>query len=442
MLNETKKVAIIGLGREGLAILNFIKKQKEFKNFEIWVLDKSTKVKLPKGVKGQIGENYLDNLEHFEYIFRSPGFHYMEPRLQKAIKAGVKVSSATKLFFDYAKKKHPLKIIGVTGTKGKGTTSTLIYKILKGSGKKVFLAGNIGTPALNILSKIDKKSYVILELSSFQLQDLHTSPDIAVVLEMFPDHQDAHKNLKEYYSAKANITRHQGAEDQVFFFGDQKQSKVTGMFGAGKKNPVLPQDFNMFDPSELTIRGAHNYRNVVMATLVSLALKVPKEKIIKSVKNFTGLEHRMEFVCKQDSISFFDDSASTNPHTTAAALRSFDNRNIVLIAGGVDKGLGYLPVYREISALFKRHEIKSVVLIGENKNKIRAAIEKTPVRIMEAETLEEAVEAAFKDLKSTHGEGVVLFSPGAASFDMFLNYADRGEKFRKIARQICGMSNK
>ncbi len=437
MLNETKKVAIIGLAREGLAVLKFIKKQKEFKNHEIWILDKSTKVKLPKGTKGQIGENYLDGLERFEYIFRSPGFHYMDPKLQKAIKAGSKVSSATKLFFDYAKKKHPIKIIGVTGTKGKGTTSTLIYKILKGAGKKVFLAGNIGTPALNILDKVDKKTYVILELSSFQLQDLHTSPDIAVVLEIFPDHQDAHKNLKEYYSAKANMVRHQKNKDQVFFFGDQKQSEIAGLFGAGKKNPVLPQNFNMFDPSELTIRGAHNYRNAVMATLVALALRIPKEKVIRVVKKFTGLEHRIEFVCKQDAISFFDDSASTNPHTTAAALRSFSNRNIVLIAGGVDKGLDYLPVHREISALFKRHEIKSVVLIGENKNKIRAAIGRTPIHIMEAETLEEAVAAAFKDLKSTHGEGVILFSPGAASFDMFLNYADRGEKFRRISRRIC-----
>lgn len=441
MPKETKKVAIIGLGREGLAVLKFIKGQKEFKNHEIWILDKSTKVKLPRGVKGQIGENYLENLERFEYIFRSPGFHYMDPHLQEAIKAGVKVSSATKLFFDYAKKKHPKKIIGVTGTKGKGTTSTLIYEILKGTGKKVFLVGNIGTPALNVLHKIDKETYVILELSSFQLQDLHTSPDIAVVLEIFPDHQDAHKNLKEYYSAKGNMVRHQKSKDLVFFFGDQKQSKIIGLLGGGKKNSVLPQDFNMFDPAELSIRGAHNYRNAVMATLVALALKIPKEKIINIVKKFTGLEHRIEFVSKKDSISFFDDSASTNPHTTAAALRSFDNRNIVLIAGGVDKGLDYLPVHKEISALFKRREIKSVVLIGENRNKIRTAIEKTPIRIIEAETLEEAVELAFKDLKSTHGEGVILFSPGAASFDMFLNYADRGEKFRRIARRICEEKN-
>lgn len=441
MQKEIKKVAIIGLGREGLAVLKFIKEQKEFKKYEIWVLDKSTKVKLPKGVKGQIGENYLENLEQFEYIFRSPGFPFLNPKLQKAIKAGVKVSSATKLFFDYAKKKHPLKIIGVTGTKGKGTTSTLIYKILKGTGKKVFLAGNIGTPALNILNKVDRKTYVILELSSFQLQDLHTSPDIAVIMEMFPDHQDSHKNLKEYYSAKANISRHQKRADQVFFFGDQKQSKITGLFGAGKKNPVLPQSFNMFDPAELSLRGTHNYRNAVMATLVTLALKIPKEKIVNIVRKFTGLEHRMEFVCKKDKISFYNDSASTNPHTTAAGLRSFDDRTLVLIAGGVDKGLDYLPVHKEISALFKKHEIKSVILIGENRNKIRASIEKTAVRIEEANTLEDAVKLAVKDLEMVNGESVVLFSPGAASFDMFLNYADRGEKFRKISRQICAVKN-
>ena len=441
MLKGKKKLAIIGLAREGLAVLKFIKQQKEYKNYELWVLDKSTKIKLPKGVNGQLGENYLENLERFEYIFRSPGFHYLDPKLQKAIKAGSKVSSATKLFFDYARKKYPIKIIGVTGTKGKGTTSTLLYKILKGAGKKVFLAGNIGTPALNILNKVDKKTYVILELSSFQLQDLHASPDVAVVLEMFPDHQDAHKNLKEYYHSKANIVRHQKSKDQVFFFGDQKQSEAIGLLGLGKKHPVLPQAFNMFDPAELALRGAHNYRNAVMATLVALSLKIPKEVITRVVKKFTGLEHRMEFVSKKDGVSFYNDSASTNPHTTAAALRSFDDRNIVLIAGGVDKGLDYAPVRKEIASLYRKHEIKSVVLIGENKNKIRTAIEKSPIRIVDAKTLEDALAFAVKDLKTVHGESVILFSPGAASFDMFLNYADRGEKFRKIARRICGTKN-
>lgn len=438
MRTEKKLLAIIGFAREGVAVLKFIKTQKEFKNHEIWILDKSTKVKLPRGIRGQLGENYLENLERFEYIFRTPGFPFLNPSLQKAIKNGTRVSSATKLFFDYAKKKHPAKIIGVTGTKGKGTTSTLIYKILEAAGKKVFLAGNIGTPALDILKKIDRKTYVILELSSFQLQDLHASPEVAVVLEIFPDHQDAHKNLKEYFAAKSNIVLHQRNADQVFFFGDQKQSKAIGLLGLGKKNLVLPQSFNMFDPEELTLKGAHNYRNAVMATLVALSLKIPKEKIIKTVKKFTGLEHRMEFVCKAQNVAFYNDSASTNPHTTTAALKSFSGKNIALIAGGVDKGLDYEPVFKEISSLFKRHEIKSVILIGENKNKIRTAIEKVPVRIVEAVTLEEAVAHALKDLRQTHGEGVVLFSPGAASFDMFLNYADRGEKFRRIARKICG----
>jgi UDP-N-acetylmuramoylalanine--D-glutamate ligase len=434
MLTEKKLIAIVGFGREGVAILKFVKAQKEFKKHEIWILDKSTKIKLPRGTKGQFGENYLENLERFEYIFRSPGFHFLNPALQKAIKKGSKVSSATKLFFDYAKKKHPAKIIGVTGTKGKGTTSTLIYKILKAAGKKVFLAGNIGTPALNILNKIDRKTYVILELSSFQLQDLHTSPDVAVVLEIFPDHQDAHKNLKEYFAAKANVVRHQKNADQVFFFGDQKQSRATGLLGLGKKNPVLPQDFNMFDPEELTLRGSHNYRNAVMATLVALSLKIPKSKIIKTVKKFTGLEHRMELVCSSGNVAFYNDSASTNPHTTVAALKSFPGKKTALICGGVDKGLDYSPLKKELSALKKKSEIELVVLIGENKNKILTSIKDTGVEIKNAETLEESIKLSVDSLSKTNKDSVVLFSPGAASFDMFLNYADRGEKFRRIAK--------
>ena len=181
-----KKIAILGFGREGKAVLRFLKKQG-LRN--VTILDK------------KFDKNYLKNLEDFNVIYRSPGVPYNLKEIQKAVKAGVKFTSATDLFFKNAKG----LIIGVTGTKGKGTTSTLIYKILASAGKDVYLAGNIRKPAIDILPKLKKNSVTVLELSSFQLQDLKQSPHIAVALDMFPDHMDAHKNLKEYFEAKSSI---------------------------------------------------------------------------------------------------------------------------------------------------------------------------------------------------------------------------------------------
>lgn len=223
------KIAILGFGGEGKSVLKFIKRLPEHKNAEIWILDANSEIKIPAGLKTRLGPGYLDNLNEFDLIFRSPGIPYMAPKLVSARKSGVKFSSATKLFFE----KCPCPIIGIAGTKGKGTTSTLIYKLLKAGGRDVYLAGNIGLPAVDILPKLHKNSLVILELSSFQLQDLEKSPNIAVVLEIFPDHQEdiktakygTHRSLSEYYKSKANIAKHQSKADSVFFFADKKQSK-------------------------------------------------------------------------------------------------------------------------------------------------------------------------------------------------------------------------
>ena len=201
-------IAILGFGREGKSTLKFLKKSPSFKNAQISVLDKKT------------GKNYLKKLLNFDFVFRSPGVPYNLPEIQKAIKNGVKFSSATALFFDETKKRKNVKIIGITGTKGKGTTSTLLYKILKACGKprtrasslrgrNVLLAGNIGKSPLDLIPKLKNNSIIILELSSFQLQDLKKSPDIAIILNIFPDHMDSHKTFSEYINAKSSISKFQ-----------------------------------------------------------------------------------------------------------------------------------------------------------------------------------------------------------------------------------------
>ncbi len=441
-----RRIAILGFGREGRSVLKFLKRSPDYRGAEIKILDK------------KINKNYLKNLERFDLIFRSPGIPYNLPELQKARRAGVKLSSATKLFFEHFPRKN---IVGITGTKGKGTAATILYKILKAARKRVFLAGNIGRPALGAPGGTNKKSIAILELSSFQLQDLETSPHIAAVLDVFPDHQDAHLNLREYYEAKTSIARHQKPGDKIFFFQNHHLSKWVASKGGGKKITVDPSTTlrtgetksKLFGPADLTMPGYHNFKNAVMAAAVAKTLGVPDRTIVKTVKNFRGLEHRLEFVRKimarqarhknKSAIYFYNDSASTNPQTTIAAVKAFPGARKILIAGGYDKGLDYKPLARAL----KNSGTELVILMGENKKKIAKAIKRQETgdkrqeyAIVFVKNLGEAVKKAYKyalSLVACHLSPVaIVFSPGAASFDMFKNYADRGRQFKKIVKSL------
>jgi UDP-N-acetylmuramoylalanine--D-glutamate ligase len=375
-------------------------------------------------VRTQLGDAYLSHLKNFDIIFRSPGIPYLLPELVRAKKQGVIISSSTKLFFEHC----GAKIIGITGTKGKGTTTTLLYKILKAAKKDVFLAGNIGVPMLDILPKLTKKSIVILELSSFQLHDLDQSPSIAAILDVFPDHQDSHKNLAEYYAAKANIGKFQKKGDVMFFFVHQTMSKKLASKSPAKKFAVDERKFPLFRADELIMPGAHNYKNAVMAANIAQSLKIPRAIIRKVACAFSGNEHRLEFVRKVRGVQFYNDSASTNPQTTAAAIRAFPNAHKIIIAGGQDKGLEYTPLAHALKS-----SNASVVLFGENKTKIQKAIHNAGVPVVLVKNLKEAVLRAARI--GREGD-IVLFSPGAASFDMFKNYADRGTQFKKIVLEL------
>lgn len=430
------KIAILGFGAEGKSVLKFLKKSPAFKGAAVSVLDK------------KLDKNYLRGLEQYDIVFRSPGVPYNLPEIQRAVKKGVIFSSATKLFFDPPAGGFKGQLIGITGTKGKGTTSTLLYKILKACNKDVYLAGNIGKPAIEILPKLNNKSIAILELSSFQLQDLKKSPSIAVVLETFPDHMDAHKNLKEYFESKFSISKYQNKNDKIFYAVDSKYAKLIAQKSKGKKIGVSEKDFKLFKPEILKIPGPHNFKNAAMAATVALSLGCPKNKIIKTIKNFKGNEHRLEFVRgirinqpnqhKSAVLNFYNDSASTNPQTAAAAVKSFKTPSI-LIAGGKDKELNYFPLKKAL----KESSVKLVILLGENKGKIAKAIsgiKNNELKIVEAKNLKQAVKIAHKTAKSlihnSHSIIQVIFSPAAASFDMFKDYKDRGNKFKEAVRKL------
>ncbi len=412
------KIAILGFGREGKSLLGFIKKNNP--KSDVKILDR------------KFDKNYLKKLHNFDIVYRSPGVPYNLPEIKKALRSGVKFYSATAIFFEEARG----RVIGITGTKGKGTTATLLYKILKTCKKPVYLAGNIGKPALEILPKINKKSIVILELSSFQLQDLKVSPEIAVVLETFPDHMDSHKNLREYFDAKTNIAKWQKKSDKIFYFDDNRWSKWIAQKSRAKKISVSARNFKLFKLGDLKMPGEHNLKNAVMATIVALSLGCPKNKIFKVVKNFQGNEHRLELVKKIKGISFYNDSASTNPQTAAAAIHAF-KAPMILIGGGKDKGLNYSPLAKTL----KNSNTNLVILFGENKRKIQKTILKSGVQIKLVKDLKTAVNLAYKNAKKIINKSAnqlitIIFSPASASFDMFKDYQDRGEKFKELVRKL------
>ena len=404
-----KKVAILGYGLEGRDAEKYVRSQ----GANITILDQ------------KFDKNYLKNLDRFDIIVRSPGVYRYLPEIINAEKKGVEITSSLKIFFDNC----PAKIIGVTGTKGKGTTSTLIYEILKNAGKDVYLAGNIGKPYLELLPKLTKDSFVVMELSSFQLIDLTKSPHIAVVLNITLDHLDWHKSKEEYINAKKNIVKYQTKNDFAVInseydvsksFLELTKAKII-LFSKGKLENKYKEN--------LLLRGEHNLENIAAAVYVAKALKIKEDIILKTIRSFKGLEHRLELVKEVKGVSFYNDSFATGPQPTIAAIRSFIEPE-TLILGGSDKGLDYEDLRIEIR---KRQNVINLILIGQMGDKIGRGIKNKNILNFGKSTMENIVKKAFE---ITPKGGVVILSPAAASFDMFENYKDRGNQFKKAVQNL------
>ena len=408
------KIAILGYGVEGKSAEKFLKSSLSCRTAKCWIEIRDVKKQ---------GKGYLKNLDKFDMVVRSPGIPFLSPEIQRAKKAGVEITSTTKLFFQNAKG----ILVGITGTKGKGTTATLLYKILKAShlatglpSGSVHLIGNMGIPMLDELPKLKKNSISILELSSFQLQDLDVSPHIAVVLDISPDHLNYHKSFKEYLEAKFPICNFQFSKNKAFYFSDNRYSEKIAMRGHGKKIPVL-SDKNL----KLKIPGAHNLKNASMAAAIARALGAEESIIKKTIRNFKGLPHRLEFVREINGIRFYNDSASTNPAATMAAISAFKEPKI-LIAGGAGKNLDYRP----IGKVLKNSNTKLIILNGQNRKEIGRAIsgaESSAPHIIYVKNLRSAINLAYKNVQKG---GVIIFSPASTGFDQFSGYGERGEFFK------------
>ena len=449
---KDKKIAILGWGINGIDATKYLLKQKAeiivFDQKELKDIDLSGfNTHKPKFV---LGKNYLKSgLTSFDYIFRSPAVYRYLPEIVEAEKKEVVVTSVVKLFFDLC----PSKIIGVTGTKGKGTTSTLIYEIMKKQGKDVYLAGNIGYPMLELLPKLSPRSWVVLELSSFQLIDMTKSPHIAVVLNITEDHLDWHKNREEYVKSKIQIVKFQNKNDYAILNYDYKtpknfdkhtkarvkyfsmKQKVEGSYVNNGKITfdVESKMYEVGKTKNLLLRGRHNWENVCAAVCAAVCAGTSLPAVKKTVFSFRGLEHRLELVEEIQGLKFYNDSFSTNPQTTEAAIHSF-KEPLTLILGGSDKGLNYDGLGKEIA---QAQNIKNIVLIGNISELIKKSIAKANYHgeILELGK-EEMKDIVKRCLEITPKGGVVLLSPATASFDMFSNYKERGNKFKEAVRLL------
>ncbi len=465
---KQKKIGILGFGVEGQAIADFLHQR----GIAFKVFDKNVEIKSKKfpAENFYLGENYLENIGDCDLLFRSPGIKLSEPGLVTAKNRGVEISSQIKLFFDNCK----AKIIGVTGTKGKGTTSKLIYEMLQKAGIKSFLGGNFGVEVLSLLDQAGEDDFVVLELSSFQLQDLEKSPHIAVVLMVVPEHLDYHENVKEYVSAKTAITKYQSKDDFAVINHDFEFSMEIGSAGNAKKyyiqtvpaeQAVKADPFAVYKPEEylkikngifaeqlhgqlylvsngnlqpfmdlkdLPLRGFHNVQNVASAIQVAKILSVADSDILDAVRSYKGLEHRLEFVSESNGIKFYNDSIGTTPESALAAIKSF-NENLVLILGGADKKADYQEFANNLA---KQKNVHAAVVIGEIAAQLEAALANAGFK-GEVISGGKTMASVFKKIKAVAKPGdVVLLAPGTSSFGMFENYKDRGNQFKKFAQKF------
>ena len=449
---DGKQVAIIGMGVSNIPLLDyFYDKNAKVTVFSTNVLSDEIMEKINKyRYEVELGEDNLSRLKGFDIIFRSPSALPTKHEFQSAVKKGAILTSEIEMVLKLA----PCKIIGVTGTEGKTTTTSLIYEICKKAGYNCFLGGNIGKPIFTKINQMKPEDIVILELSSFQLMGMTVSPNIAVVTNIFPDHLNVHKSYEEYQDAKKSIFRNQIEEGIVILnkdneitekFADEVKGK-TIFFSSTKKlkNGYVYDREDGFikkctdgkcekilNKNDIKLRGVHNYENICSA-LAATETVASKEAQIEAVKNFKGVEHRLEFVREIDGVKYYNDSIGTSPASTIAGLNAFDE-NIILLAGGSDKGLDY----KEIGEVIAK-KVGTLILTGPTAQKIEEATkqalsEEKSIEIIHTNNLEESVKVAKEKARS--GD-IVLLSPASASFDAFKNFEERGNYFKTLVNNL------
>ena len=448
-----KRVVVIGLGISNRPLVRMLLER----GIAVECRDKTPREKLlpevleleAMGAKLTLGENYLENIQA-DVVFRTPGLNAFCPQLMALRATGTIVTSEMEAFFAVC----PCTILGVTGSDGKTTTTTLIAKLLEKAGRTVWCGGNIGTPLLPEAGNMSKDDIAVVELSSFQLMGMEQSPHVAVLTNLSPNHLDIHKDMEEYVTAKENLYLHQGPADTVVLNMD---NDITNSFVSKAKGKILQfsrlhrpekgyylrsdgmicrvdgtSEQEILDSRDILIPGVHNIENY-MAAFCAVDGLVEKKHMVDLAENFGGVAHRIQLIREKDGVRFYDSSIDSSPNRTKAALRSFSQK-VILVAGGKDKGIGYDDLGPDLVA-----HVKVMVLTGMTAGKIRAAAEQAPGYdgsnpvILDVEDFDDAVRTAAANAQP--GD-VVILSPASTSFDRFRNFEERGQRFQDVVNSL------
>lgn len=455
---KNKKIAVLGLGVSNIPAIEFLHKLGAYiyaHDLKDTLGENCESIKDLENVEFLLDHKCFTGLNDVDYIVRSPGIKPFTKEIEDAVKNGVILTSEMELFMELC----PCKVIGITGSAGKTTVTTLVTELLKSGGYNVWQGGNIGTPLLSKIEEIQKDDIVVLELSSFQLMTMKKSPNISLITNIYEDHLDYHRSFDEYVSAKTNIFSYQGKRDVcIFNFDSEYTDKFIKMIenknieseilyfstncsdikGAYLKdnyiflNETGKDEQKVISVNQIRLKGNKNYANVCSAICIAHDL-VSIENIAKTLKEFKGVEHRLEYVDTKYGVEYYNDSISTTPGKALAALTSFDKK-IILIAGGYDKNLDYSN-FGELVI----DSVKHVILLGNTTQKIKGAIinnkkyREDIIKIKEVKTLEQAVK--FASEIATNND-IVVMSPASASFDMFKSYKKRGKIFKELVDKL------
>jgi len=418
---------------------------KDIDSIDKAILDKITNYSMDFS----FGKDCFSKLKGFDIIFRSPSCMPNKPEVANEIENGAILTSEIEMLM----KMFPGKIIGVTGSDGKTTTTSLIYEIVKKAGYNCYLGGNIGVPLFTRLNEMLPEDILVLELSSFQLIDMDVSPDISVITNISPNHLDIHSSYEEYIDAKKKIFENQDENGIVVLNYDNEITRKLASYANGKvkffsretkldNGIILDGEIikkcedrvrkHILNTSEVHLRGKHNFENICTAIAATESLANMND-IVEAVTEFKGVEHRLEFIREINGVKWYNDSIGTSPTRTMAGLHSFDE-DIVLIAGGYDKNLDYTPLAKPIV-----DKVKTLILLGKTAEKIYTAVKEeldAQNKFMDIHFCEDLKQTAVLANRYSKPGQVVLFSPASASFDMFKNFMERGEKFKQIVNSL------
>lgn len=428
------KVAILGYGSQGRAAFEYWQDKAE-----VTICDQNTELQLPEGALGKLGDDHLQGLDEFDIIVRSPIVHPNSMVTANSPAILEKVTTVTNEFLRICPTKN---VVGVTGTKGKGTTSTLIARMLEATGKKVHLGGNIGTPPLDLLKDdIQADDWVVLELANFQLIDLKSSPHIAVCLMVAPEHTDWHTDVEEYYTAKKQLFAHQTPDDVAVYYGANQTSQDIAAASPGTRIPYLQEpgatvkdesvwiaDHELCKVDELKLLGEHNWQNICAAVTAVWQISQDASAISSALTNFTGLPFRIELRKEVNGVKYYNDSFATGPPATVAAINSVPGMKVMII-GGHDRDL---PLEELTEALAEHsNDIRNILLVGASAERTAQALRNAGITNFtpsSATTMPQMV--ADATALTQPGDAVVL-SPAFASFGLFKNFEDRGIQFNQ-----------